>query len=138
MKKEKTIRSQMLSNLAWVYRGLLFVLLLLIWQIIYIRIFEAERLKKIYEKNNLKERIIEASRGDILARDGRLLVSSLPYYEIRLDFGSPSFDVKELNEKVDSLSFLLNKIFGDKSQRQYKEDLLSAASKHKKFHLLKI
>ena len=39
-----------------------------------------------------REETIEAIRGDILAKDGRPMATSVPYYQVRMDFAVPNQD----------------------------------------------
>ena len=64
---------------------------------------------------SLKTMNIEADRGSIYASDGRLLASSVPYYEIHFDARCENLTDRMFRQKVDSLSWCLSRLFGDKS-----------------------
>jgi cell division protein FtsI (penicillin-binding protein 3) len=136
MSQEKTIRNQMLGRLSAVYFTLLVFLLILIGRIFYVQWFEGEKWRKA-EQLNFRTTRIEPNRGDIRARDGRLLASSVPEYEIRMDLGSSAFDVQLFRNKIDSLSYLLSNLFRDKSAEQYKRELLSAQYRQERYYLVK-
>ncbi|MEZ0487059.1 penicillin-binding protein [Fibrella aquatica] len=77
---------------------------------------------------------IRAKRGDIYARDGSLLATSLPTYEVGID---PRV-AKEayFNGKVDSLGVLLSGLFRDRSAREYTGMVRAARQSGRKYLLL--
>jgi len=75
----------------------------------------------------IREVVISPNRGDICAEDGRILATSIPYYEIRFD---PIAVKKSLfNSKVDSLAYHLSKFFGDNSKSYYSRLLKNARNR---------
>ncbi len=80
---------------------------------------------------------IEAVRGNIFDANGALLATSLPYYEIGIDINAPSIDEKLYKSNRDSLSFLLSKLFHDKSPREYLKIINSARKAKDRYVLLK-
>ena len=68
---------------------------------------------------------IEADRGDVLAVDGRLLATSTPIYQIRMDFGAMGLKDELFNEEVSGLASNLSKLFKDRSTSGYKSMLIS-------------
>ncbi len=69
---------------------------------------------------------IEANRGDILTHDGRVLATSLPTFELRMDFAAEGLKDKTFNANVDSLAYYLSTFFKDKSKASYKTMLQNA------------
>jgi cell division protein FtsI (penicillin-binding protein 3) len=86
---------------------------------------------------SLKDITIEPNRGDILATDGRLLASSIPYYEIRMDMRAKGLSRDDFYEHVDSLSLCLSRFFGDQPKSVYKQELIQAYKEAKRFYLIK-
>ena len=80
---------------------------------------------------------IEAVRGNIFDANGALLATSLPYYEIGIDINAPSIDDKLYKSNRDSLSFLLSKLFHDKSPREYLKIINTARKAKDRYVLLK-
>lgn len=82
---------------------------------------------------NYKPKELEAFRGDILSHDGRLLASSVPQYEIRMDFqaGSPKNREANFYEKVDSVSRCLADMFKDRTAEEYSEFMKNEFKKSK-------
>ena len=75
---------------------------------------------------------IEADRGDILACDGRILATSVPEYEVRMDFAANGLVDSVFLHDVDSLAWYLADFFKDKSKSDYKIKLLNAFKNKKK------
>ena len=64
------------------------------------------------------------NRGDICAEDGRILATSVPYYELRFD---PLAVKRELFQKqVDSLAYCLSRFFKDGNPAFYRNKLIRA------------
>lgn len=70
---------------------------------------------------------LEPNRGDICAADGRILASSIPYYELRFD--ASVVDKEMFRESVDSLALCLSSFFRDYSKSYYKKMLTEARYK---------
>lgn len=68
----------------------------------------------------------EATRGNIFAYDGRLLASSLPYYNLFMDMRADKFLVDSFYTKVDSLALCLSLKFKNRSVQEYKQMLENA------------
>lgn len=80
---------------------------------------------------------INASRGNIFADDKEksALAISVPIYELRMDLVAVK---KELFEsKVDSLAMMLSRVFGNKSEAEYRKELIDAKRTKRRYHLLK-
>ncbi len=67
---------------------------------------------------------IAPNRGDIWASDGRILATSVPYYELRFD--GITVNKKVFQENIDSLAYCLSSFFRDRSKQYYKEKLTRA------------
>lgn len=83
---------------------------------------------------------IQADRGTIYSEEGRMLSTSIPYFDIRMDMqadGLRADDGKRFRDNVDSLSICLAKLFGDKSADAYKRMLKQAYRDKDRYFLLK-
>ncbi len=81
-----------------------------------------------------REETIEAIRGDIMARDGRPMATSVPYYQIRMDCVVPNEDT--FKKYIDDLSVSLAEFFKNKSAKKYKEELVKARKDGKRYKAL--
>ena len=76
---------------------------------------------------------IDAQRGTIYSEDGSMLSTSIPFFDIYIDFGAEGLhdkDGKRFKENVDSLAWALANHFNDKSKKEYKS-LLQAGFRRK-------
>ena len=78
--------------------------------------------------DSMHQRFVElnAERGTIYSEDGQMLSTSVPYFDIYMDFGADGLREKKgkrFKENVDSFSIALAKFFKDKSSAQYKKEL---------------
>ena len=76
---------------------------------------------------------IDAQRGTIYSEDGSMLSTSIPFFDIYIDFGADGLREKEgkrFKENVDSLAYSLASFFKDKSKKEYK-NLLEAGYRRK-------
>ena len=120
-----------------IYIFMLAFAILIIAKIFYLQLIEGGKWKDKAQTLTLKDITIESNRGDILASDGRLLASSVPYYEIRMDTRSTGMDNATFNSNIDSLAYRLSELFRDKSAAKYKNELIKARKNGERFHLIK-
>jgi cell division protein FtsI (penicillin-binding protein 3) len=89
---------------------------------------------------HLKYVPINAERGSIYSEDGNMLSTSVPVFDVYVDFGAQGLrekDGKRFKENVDSLSLRLSNLFNDKTQSEYKSDLELAYKNNERYYLLK-
>ena len=86
---------------------------IVIYQIIQVQFFQAS----INTNSQPRYEIINAQRGNILSDDGSLLATSVPLYDIYIDFSVINNELFEDNVK--SLSKQLSSLFLDKSETDY-------------------
>ncbi len=86
--------------------------------------------------SSISEVEIAASRGNIFADDKEksALAISVPIYEIRMDLVAVKSEL--FTSKVDSLALRLSQVFKDKSEGQYRRELLDAKRNKRRYHLL--
>lgn len=132
------IRSKIVFRLGIVYFAVLIFSLLIIGKIIYIQVYEKDEWMQESQKLTHKDIIIKPNRGDICASDGRLMASSLPYYEVRMDLLANGLTDKRFYDNIDSLSKCLAGFFKDKSAYQYKKELIETRenSKYRRNYLV--
>lgn len=89
---------------------------------------EGEKWRKMAAANVPVQPVnIEPNRGDICAADGRILATSVPFYELRFD--PVAVNKKVFNEQIDSLAYCLAHFFKDGSTAYYKNKLISARNR---------
>lgn len=83
---------------------------------------------------------LDAERGTIYSEDGQMLSTSLPQFNIYLDFmadGLRDKGGKVFKENIDSFSVAVAGLLGDKSSAEYKKEFQTAYKKKERYHLLK-
>lgn len=98
----------------------------IILKALHIQITEGAELIENYQKYRIKVEDTEALRGNILAADGSLLATSLPIYEIRMDAAVENLSDSVFNANVSQLALRLSRLFGDKTEWEYKQSLIKA------------
>jgi cell division protein FtsI (penicillin-binding protein 3) len=133
---ENSTRKEIVTRMGIVYVGIVIFGLLVVTRIVYLQVVEHD---KWISSNNItpKDITIEPDRGDILAHDGRLLATSVPYYEVRWDTHCDALTNSIFNKHIDSLALGLSSIFRDKSAQQYKSLLVKARYRGDRYLLIK-
>jgi cell division protein FtsI (penicillin-binding protein 3) len=90
--------------------------------------------------DSLHQRIVslDAERGTIYSEDGSMLSTSIPQFDVYIDFmadGLREKNGKRFKENIDSLSICLANLFRDKSSAEYKY-LLQTGYREKERYLL--
>jgi cell division protein FtsI (penicillin-binding protein 3) len=77
-----------------------------------------------------------ANRGDILASDGRLLASSVPYYTIYMDTRSTGMSGQTWSSGINGLSAGLSKLLGQRSPAGWKAVIIEARKRGDRYFLI--
>lgn len=121
------IAKDILKRVRWLYFLFLLIAVAIVTRILWIQYGpEGAELREKARRITFERVAVEAERGDILARDGRILATSVPTYEIRMDFGAAGLADSTFNKYVDSLAYRLSSFFGDRSAASYKKMLTDA------------
>ncbi len=131
------IKKDILWRVAVVYVVFLIMGLAILGKILYLQVFEKDKWQSEAGEFAVKTMTIPADRGSIYAADGRLLASSVPYYEIRFDAKCSNLTDRTFNQGVDSLAICLSRLFGDKSAATYKSELVQARKSGNRYYLVK-
>jgi cell division protein FtsI (penicillin-binding protein 3) len=90
----------------------------------------------------LHQRFVEldAERGTIYSEDAQMLSTSIPFFDVYIDFGAEGLRDKKgkrFRENVDSFSIALSRFFNDKTVSEYKKELKQGYSEKNRYYLLK-
>ncbi len=100
--------------------------LVILGRVIYIQQFQGAYWKQQAKQQQQKVIETEADRGTIYSEEGDMLSTSIPYFDIYIDFDADGLrekNGKRFKENIDSLSLSLAAFFKDKSAAQYKKEL---------------
>lgn len=132
-----SIKKDIVWRVALVYVFMLLFGGCIIARIVYLQFVEVGSLAKKALQLSVKDIEIEPNRGDILACDGRLLATSVPFYEIRVDVSRGTIPRQLFLDNVDSLAYCLSKTFKDKPKSAYKHELMKARAEENRYYLIK-
>jgi cell division protein FtsI (penicillin-binding protein 3) len=129
------------KDITWRF-GIVYVMMLLLGIAIfgraaYLQIFDSEHWLAEAKQNSIQSKVVVPDRGDILDCSGKILASSIPFYDVRLDLSKRTVLEKDFKKNIDSLSICLSKFFGDKSAEQYKKELKKARKAESTSFLIK-
>ena len=82
---------------------------------------------------------LSAERGTIYSEDGNMLSTSVPFFNIYIDFDADGLrekNGKRFRENLDSLSLCLANLFKDQSAVSYKKQLLQGFKSNDRYYLL--
>src|SRR4051794_5791077 len=106
----------------------------------YIQQVQGNYWRSMSDSLHLKIQEIDADRGTIYSDDGEMLSTSIPQFDIYVDFdadGLRANDGKLFHQNLDSLSYCLADLFKDRSKGEYKKILSNAYKSHDRYFLLK-
>jgi len=132
----KDTKKDILWRVYLVYFGVLIFALMIVYRAAYLQFSLKDELLEKANKQEIKYFPIEALRGNILARDGSLLASSIPDFEIRMDLAPDVVSTELFTTKLDSLSNMLAGLFKDKDSYTYKSELLKARTDGNRYLLI--
>ncbi|PID89740.1 MAG: peptidoglycan glycosyltransferase [Bacteroidia bacterium] len=114
------IKRDIVSKFSTVYWIVVLLGIIIVGRVAYLQIFEKEKWSQKAKKMTFRDIIIRSERGDILADDGRILASSVPHYEIRMDMMSQAMKKKTFKKNIDTLAYCLSNLFSDTTKKTYK------------------
>lgn len=109
----------------------------IIWQVFYIQNVKGAYYRSLIDSIVTKYEPVAAERGNIYSADGRLLATSLPSFDVRMDMKADGLTKEIFSAGIDSLSLLLSKTFGDQSAADYKKQLVAARKRGDRYFLVK-
>ncbi len=135
--KQSPIKEAILRRIKVLYLLFLIAGLAIVGKIIWLQVgSEGEKLRNRSEQYSYRTEILEAARGNIYSDDGRLLATTIPYYELRMDMAAGSLTDEVFRAGVDSLSIQLSGFFKDRSPAQYRAELTAAHAEGKRYYLV--
>jgi len=114
--------------------------LLILGRVFYLQQVQGEYWRGIAKQQQQKFIEVEADRGTIYSEDGNMLSTSIPFFDIYIDFGAEGLREKNgqrFRENIDSLSLKLARLFRDKSSAEYKKELQAQYRKKSRYYLFK-
>jgi len=99
-----------------------------------IQIKEGPKLRAMAKEMHTRFDTLLAERGNIYTEDGVLLSSSIPEFDVHIDFSV--IDSGLFSKNIDSLSLYVSRLFMDKTPEEYKEEFVRAYNDEDKYYQL--
>ena len=134
------IKNDILWRVYVCFLGIVLLGVLIIGRAFYIQQVQGEFWRDMGKSLQLKYLPIEAERGSIYSEDGNMLSTSIPVFDIYVDFAADGLREKQgkrFKDNVDSLSISLASLFNDKSTAEYKKQLQLAYKNKDRYYSLK-
>ena len=131
------IRDEIIWRSGVIYVVTSIIAIVLLVRIVLFQFFERSKWEALGEKYVYKNDEVKATRGNILACDGRLLVSSVPYYSVYMDTRSTGMPPELWNENINELCRGLSEILGEYSPAGWKNILTSARKRGERYFLIR-
>ena len=103
-----------------------------------IQITEGKKWRAQGQSEFMKQKPVEAERGNIFTEDGQLLATSIPVFDIAFDPNSRGMDPVDFNTHIDSLAYLIT-TYVDSSYTPggYRDLILQKKEEGKKYIVIK-
>ena len=134
------IRRDILWRVYLSFLGIVVLSLLVLGRAFYIQRFQGNYWRSMSDSLHQRIELLDADRGTIYSEDGQMLSTSIPSFDIYIDFAADGLrekNGKRFKENIDSFSIALSNYFGDKSAAAYKKDLQLAYKKNDRYYPLR-
>jgi cell division protein FtsI (penicillin-binding protein 3) len=134
------IKNDILWRVYLCFLGIVVLGACVIGRAFYIQQVQGEYWRDMGKSLQLKYLPIEAERGSIYSEDGNMLSTSIPVFDIYVDFAADGLREKQgkrFKDNLDSLSLSLAALFKDRSAAEYKKQLQLAYKNKDRYFSLK-
>jgi cell division protein FtsI (penicillin-binding protein 3) len=138
-KAEVEIKRDILWRAYLSFIGVVLLSLFVLGRTFYIQNVQGDHWRSLSDSMHQRYVELDAERGTIYSEDGQMLSTSIPYYDVYIDFGADGLrekNGKRFKENIDSFSIAVAGLFGDKSKATYKKELQAAYNKTNRYYLL--
>jgi cell division protein FtsI (penicillin-binding protein 3) len=121
------------------FLGVVLLSFIVLGRAVYIQRIQGNYWRSMSDSMHQKFVELDADRGTIYSEDGEMLSTSVPYFDIYIDFGADGLrekNGKRFKENIDSLSVALSTFFHDKTSYEYKKELKKAYADEDRYYLL--
>lgn len=134
------IKSDILWRVYLCFIGIVVFAVVILGKVLYIQQVQGNYWKDQARQQQQRFIELDADRGTIFSEDGNMLSTSIPFFDIYVDFGADGLrekDGKRFRENTDSLSRGLALLFRDKSTAAYRKELQTQYRNKNRYYLLK-
>ncbi len=122
------------------FLGITVLSLIVLGRAFYIQRFQGNHWRSMSDSLHRRFIPLSAERGTIYSEDGQMLSTSIPTFDIYMDFKAEGLREKKgkrFRENIDSFAIAMAVYFGDKSSSAYKKELIAAYNKQQRYYPLK-
>jgi Cell division protein FtsI/penicillin-binding protein 2 len=130
------VRDEIVMRSGIVYFTIALIAIAILIRILVLQVVQHGKWAAMSEKYVYKTAEMPANRGDILAYDGRLLASSVPYFTIYMDTRSTGLSSQTWSNGISGLSAGLSKILGQRSAAGWKAVITEARKRGDRYFLI--
>jgi cell division protein FtsI (penicillin-binding protein 3) len=134
------VRKDILWRVYLCFLGMVILGAVVLGRAFYIQRFEGKFWQSMGDSLHQKFMPLEAERGTIYSEDGNMLSTSVPIFDIYVDFAADGLREKNgqrFKNNVDSLSIYLSNLFKDKTAAEYKKQMQLAYKNNDRYYPLK-
>lgn len=131
------VRDEIVWRSGVVYFALALLAIAILVRVLILQTIQRPKYSSMSEKYVYRTGEQPANRGDILAYDGRLLASSVPYYTIYMDTRSSGMSAKTFSDGIGGLSAGLARLLGERSAAGWKNVITEARKRGDRYFLIK-
>ena len=122
------------------FLGIVILGLFVIGKAFYIQQVQGDFWTKMDNNLHLKYLPVQAERGTIYSEDGNMLSTSVPVFDVYVDFAAEGLRAKDgekFKNNIDTLSICLSNLFNDKTAQDYQNEMKLAYKNKDRYYLLK-
>lgn len=131
------VKKDIVFRLSTVYIIAAIIALTIVGRILQLQFIQNDKYEQAAEEVQYKTVISNPERGDICAYDGKVLATSQPFFEIRMDLASEALSPDTFNLYIGPLADSLSKIFPEKNREAHFSELMAARLRKERFYLVK-
>ena len=134
------VRKDILWRVYLCFIGIVILGVVVLGRAFYIQRFEGKFWQSMGDSLHQRFMPLDAERGTIYSEDGNMLSTSVPIFDIYIDFGADGLREKNgqrFKNNIDSLSFNIAMLFKDKTTAEYKKEMQLAYKNNDRYYPLK-
>ena len=134
------VKKDILWRVYLCFIGIAIIGAVVVGKAVYIQLAEGSYWRSKSDSLHTKLMPMLAERGTIYSENGEMLSTSVPYWDVYIDFKADGLIEKKgarFNKYADSLSAALAGYFGDKSAATYKKELQKGYRMQNRYYLLR-
>ena len=134
------IKKDILWRVYLCFLGIVILGIIVLGKAFYIQRIQGDFWTNMDNSMHLKYLPIDAERGTIYSEDGNMLSTSVPVFDIYVDFAAEGLrekDGERFKKYIDTLSICLSNLFNDKTPAAYQNEMKLAYKNKDRYYLLK-